>query len=482
MSVVNSMLRDLEARSGDSRQPKIPVRNEIATRRNGGLLMGVAVVAAAAIAWQFLPLSREGSLPFPKPNHPPAAASVPSVALPFDKTQTVAPPLPQPQATAVTPAAVSVAAKLSPAPPHANWQWSHDGFALQLDAAADVRYGIERVDAGTLKISLAHNALAPLEIPTPTPAWIDGTRVQRNAGQQTITISSSARLEYDVAMVEGGALVISVWRDTHSAANNSAADKVHAREAMSVVADEISYEAVENTENPSTTVTTRASAPIAAPRDYAKPRIDPSVLTPAQRDTRQSAQAATQLRAGQQSQALSTLHVALQSGDAAPKSTALLVTVLMSQQKMQEAQPYLERALQQTPRDVALLKLKARMLAAQGEIAGAREALATLSPATSTDTELLALTASLAQQARDFVAAASYYLQWTRIEPANGAAWYGLALALDAQASSASAVAAYQHALTLISDARLRDYAGVRIAALHGNAVESTKTGAAVAR
>jgi len=492
MSVVNSMLRDLEARSGDLRKPKIPVRAEVATRRNSALLIGIAVIAAAAVGWpkfegwqKELSPSHEASLPFQKPLAVPAAASVSAVAPPSGQIQSTTPPLPQPKVSLVTQSVTSAtASKPSPATRatlHASWQWSSDGFALQLDAAADVRYGIERVDAGTLKISLAHSALAALEIPTPTPTWIDSARVQRDGEQQTITISASTRLEYDVAMLDGSALVISVWRDANAVTKNSAAgnfvtDNVTAGKAAADNATADSSSANNSFANNATP----ANARIVAPRDYAKPRIDPSPLTSAQRDARQSAQASTQLRAGQQSQALSTLHAALQAGDAAPKSTALLVTILMSQQRMQEAQPYLERALQQTPRDVTLLKLRARMLAAQGEIASARDALAPLLPMTSTDTELLALTASLAQQAHDFVAAASYYLQWTRIEPASGGAWYGLALALDAQALSASAVAAYQHALTLISDARLRDYAGTRIATLQANSAESITTGAAV--
>jgi len=162
-----------------------------------------------------------------------------------------------------------------------------------------------------------------------------------------------------------------------------------------------------------------------------------------------------------------------------------LVAVLMSQQQLQEAQPYLDQALRHTPQDATLLKLKARMLAAQGDTARARAVLSQLSPATSADVELLALTASLAQQAQDFPAATAYYLQWTRIDPSSGAAWYGLALALDAQASTASAVAAYQHALTLINDTRLREYATVRIAALQAKttATKTTVTkDAAVAR
>jgi len=325
MSVVNSMLRDLEARSGDLRQPKIPVRTESSTRRSGALLIGAAIVAVAAVAWQFLA---------------PLVASPAAETQPL-QSQPVQPPPVQPQVQTVQPIANATASKPSQALPatlHASWQWSSGSFALQLDAATDVRYGIERVAADTLKISLTHASLAAVEIPAPTPSWVDSARVQHDAEQQTITIKADARLEYDVAMLNGGALVISVWRDELSIANvNRAAD---VNRAANEVTDE--------TASAPTPIETHTNPRIAAPKDYAKPRIDPSALTPAQRDTRQSAQAATQLRAGQNSQALSTLRVALQSGEAAPKSAALLVTVLMSQQHLKEAQPYLDRALQQT--------------------------------------------------------------------------------------------------------------------------------------
>jgi len=480
MSVVNTMLRDLEARSGEAHKLKIPVRSATPERRSGVLLIGAAIVAAAALAWQFLvPQFLEPQFLEPlsdKTAHGDArVSSVPVV-----------------QAAAVTPVAANPAPAMAPqsiasepAKPlslHASWQWSKDGFALQLDGANDVRYGVERVDAGTLKISLSHANLAALKIPAQTPAWIDSARVQRDGEQQVVTVSANTRLEYDIAMLDGGALVISAWRDkqwrdasfstdtTREYADDAAGETVAATKAMAVapIAARISN-----------------SADRTPPRDYAKPRIDRSTLTPEQRDARQSAQAATQLRAGQHSQALSTLRAAMQSGDAAPKSAALLVAVLMSQQQLQEAQPYLDQALRHTPQDATLLKLKARMLAAQGDTARARAVLSQLSPATSADVELLALTASLAQQAQDFPAATAYYLQWTRIDPSSGAAWYGLALALDAQASTASAVAAYQHALTLINDARLREYATVRIAALQvkTTATKTTVTkDAAVAR
>jgi tetratricopeptide (TPR) repeat protein len=303
-------------------------------------------------------------------------------------------------------------------------------------------------------------------VPAPTPSWIETVRIQRDGEQQIVTVQTQSRLEYDIAMLDGGALVISAWRDANAAAAAVArADAVAAEEDPG--AAQVAVKAL--------------------PRPYEKPRIDRSTLTPSQRDERQAAEASTQLRAGQQSQAITLLRTALQSTDPAPRSAALLVTILMSQQRLQDAQPYLDRALQQMPQDATLVKLKARMLAMKGETERARNVLAPLSPATSSDPELLAMAASLAQQAHDFAAAAAYYLQWTHIDARSGAAWYGLALAFDAQASSSNAVSAYQHALSLISDARLRDYANTRIAALKGtstpgNSNESVNTSAAVAR
>lgn len=477
MSVVNTMLRDLEARSGEQRKPRIPVRNAASPRRSNVLLVAVAAAAVAAVAWQYLmPVDapKKAAAPTALTNVPPvvqSTAATPAVAA----SESIAAPAIGAQAAPAASPSMAEAQTAAAPPLQANWQWSNDGFALQLDNASGVRYGVERVAAGTLKISLTHATLPLLDIPAPTPSWIDSTRIQRDAGQQTVTVVAGDRLEYDVAMLDDGALVISVWRD----AKDSAAG---------LPEQPVSIETVTETVRPAEPMATqRSESPNsemarAMPREYAQPRIDRSALTPAQRDARQAAQASTQLRAGQPSQALSTLRSAVQSGEAAPKSAALLVTILMSQQKLREAQPYLDSALQQSPQDPALLKLKARMLASQGDIARARDVIAPLASTMSADVELLALMASLAQQAQDFTAAAAYYLQWTRTEPTSGAAWYGLALALDAQASSASAVAAYRHALPLINDARLREYASSRIAALQATSTESVTTGAAVAR
>lgn len=464
MSVVNTMLRDLDARSGERRQPKIPVRSEQPAGRPW-LLMATAAIAAGAIGWHFLTPQLVPQLAATLRNDSANAVANESVAIveasvaasvaapPAGTVSTVSQPA-APLVAASEVAAPAAAATLVPL--HASWQWSNDGFALQLDDAGDVRYGIERVDAGTLKISLTHALLALLDIPAPTPGWIDSVKLQRDVQQQTVTVSAQSRLEYEIARLDDGALVISVWRDVGSA---TAGNEERAETTFS--------------EEPAAKNTAVAAKAVVAPaREYAKPRIDPSVLTPAQRDVRESAQAATLLRAGQPSQAITSLQAALQSDDAAPKSAALLVTILMSQQRLRDAQPYLDRALQQTPRDVALLKLKARMSVAQGDVAQARAVLLPLAPTKSNDAELVALAASLAQQANDFTAAAAHYLQWTRIEPGSGAAWYGLALAFDAQAASANAIAAFQHALTLISDTRLRDYANSRVTLLQQDGLQ----------
>lgn len=461
MSVVNTMLRDLEARGSDQRKLRIPVKKPLSDGAGGYrvLVGGTALVVIAVVAWQWgvlpgLPVTTGGGKSQPLL---PAANAVAQQAV-------IAPQAPVEQlVVSALPVAQTV---------QASWQWSNDGFALQLDGAADLRYGVERVDANTLKISLAHPALETLEIASPTPRWIETLRVQRDEQQQSVTVHAVSRLEYEIAALADNALVLSVWRSK---------EELPASTVYSIADDSVAAAVAPATALPAAAALPEGgAAETRAPRQrsavatgsYNAPRIERTALTPAQQDARLTAEAAAEIRAGQTARAITMLRkaqeasVAGSSNVAGPKSTALLVTLLLSQQRQVEAVPYLERALTAAPSDAALLKLKSRMLAAQGDPERARAVLEALQPTNSRDTELLALCASLSQQMHDFAAAATYYLQWTRIEPASGSAWYGLALALDAQASPVNAIAAYRQALNLISDARLRDYANTRIRSL----------------
>lgn len=451
MSVVNTMLRDLDARGDSNRAARIPVR-KIREKRSKAMvpaLLTLSVVAALGYAgWQQLN-ARDADV---VTSAPVVVATPIKPPLPAGEGwgegngQSALTPGPSPAGRGGNHAGQQIAATVQQV---ARWSWSNDGFALQLDHAAGLRYGVERVAADTLRITLAQSALATLDIPTPTPDWIESVRVQRDAGQQQVTIKAVSRLEYEIAAQHDDDIVVSAWRDAAAPVTAAAVSTDDAGARDDVTTPVASHQA---------TVPELTAPPVHRP-----PRVTPTTLTEAQQDARIAAQAATQIRAGDTTVALAQLRAAQQRLSSAPQSAALLATVLMSQQRLGEAQPVLEHALRVSPDDIALRKLQARLLATRGEPAQALAQIDTLQKHNVHDVELLALCASLAQQARDYPRAANYYLQWSRLEPNNGATWYGLALALDAQGAGASAAGAYRQALTLISDTRLRSYATTRL-------------------
>jgi len=124
-----------------------------------------------------------------------------------------------------------------------------------------------------------------------------------------------------------------------------------------------------------------------------------------------------------------------------------LVTLLIKQGKLPEASRYIDAGLKDTPDEVSLITLKARVLFSENRLQAALKELNHVSPQLKGNLDYYALMALIQQNLGNNTIAANLYEQLLKIEPRNANWWLGLGLSLENSNKPNMAVQAYHKAL-----------------------------------
>lgn len=146
-----------------------------------------------------------------------------------------------------------------------------------------------------------------------------------------------------------------------------------------------------------------------------------------------------------------------------------LVSLLLDDGQTVAAQAMLAQAMMQSPRHIPFIVLQAKIIAAQGDTAQAIELLNTVSPTLEQHPDYFSLLANLYQRAGDTEISAQMYRELVTYDPDSGVWWMGYGMALEANGSRNHAIQAYKRATTTGNlNSKLQMYSNSRIAALGG--------------
>jgi MSHA biogenesis protein MshN len=127
-----------------------------------------------------------------------------------------------------------------------------------------------------------------------------------------------------------------------------------------------------------------------------------------------------------------------------------LIAALQQQNKLVQAQEQMLEGVTQTPENLQLRKVYARLLMGNHHNLEAIEVLrAQPFPAVTQDLEYFALLAALLQETRQFAAAAQTYASLLQLRPETALWWFGLGVSMDQDGDFDQARNAYRRALAL---------------------------------
>ena len=161
-----------------------------------------------------------------------------------------------------------------------------------------------------------------------------------------------------------------------------------------------------------------------------------------------SERARQQIEAGDLAAAEETVTQRLASHPDDRAARELQIGLLLRGGRYDAALVAIDEGLQGHPDDRKLRLIKARLLAQRGETGPAIELLQAITAQPPASREALQMLGALHQQRQDYVAAIEVYRQLVTTTPAAGAAWVGLAIALDGKGQD-GALDAYRRALSL---------------------------------
>ncbi len=202
------------------------------------------------------------------------------------------------------------------------------------------------------------------------------------------------------------------------------------------------------------------AAPVEPPR--MERRLRP--LTPAQRAERAYAQGLAAMRAGDWAGARRAFRAAMRAVPGHPKSAEALARLELRAGRPQEAERVLREALAAQPGHSALARLLARLLAERGELEAAIATLRRALPGS--DAALYGLLGALEQRAGRAAQAAQAYRAALAREPRRAEWWVGLGIALEHLGRGEEAAEAYRRARGLGLAPALERFVGERLAAL----------------
>lgn len=170
-------------------------------------------------------------------------------------------------------------------------------------------------------------------------------------------------------------------------------------------------------------------------------------LSLAERDRQQVQLALQHWSSGLQLAALQTLDAFTFQNPDAHNSRETLAKLLIQQGELERAMQAVELGLAIAPNQNGYRKLKARLLLESGGAVEAVNLLASSAPLVSSDPEYHDLLASAYLASQQYESAATTYQSLLQQNSAEGRWWYGMAASLDASGRTADALIAYERAL-----------------------------------
>lgn len=415
MSLINQMLKDLEAR----RNPPLPTGDVIpsagsAARGNGKrsltlILALLVVVLALGLGYTLLQQKKSAPAPESLPTAAAAAAAepapAPTPATPAPNAQMADPALTtttqsrQPEANAQLPPAVPASrARLAHVTPSViDGSWQPRSFTLRGEGL-DSRHQVVVSWADKEKV------LAQKQV-----EWLDSTTAR-------------------IRLVTGNS--DEIWQLALLRPDGSRSNSIELEVIASPYAGSRSGESAEQPQ-------------------AERPQMEKTIRPPS------SAERADQLyqqgyRALQQHKADSAEKLwqqALSLEAAHDKSREGLIALYLSQGRKVEASKLLEEGLTHHPENGQLALLHARLQAEQGDNAAALATLEQAMGSAGEKPELFALAAALYQQQRDYGKSISSYQRALQLQPQQSNWWMGLGISLEGDGKTAEAKSAYEEAL-----------------------------------
>lgn len=432
MSVINKMLRDLDARRrpappGGVDLPGAPLPSRAEPRRSDSKrLLALVAVAAALAGWWWVD-QQQAPPPGPRvlveagPESPaPAAATAPADS---GGEQASAPPLaeagPAPEAVAEAPAPGEAAGETvaSPAP----------DTPVPGSPAAD----IAATGSPTPDIGVTWTSPRVTDMTQPGGDASAAAPADPSAGL-AVTVVDAAVPPPDAPAAP-------------AEAGGGVAPEVSAPTADSPAKARASV-APPGPQSPSA----EASSPPAFPGAPSEPRSATAKreprLSPAQQADRHYAEALRLMSLGVPEEAVARLRMALEANPALAPARQALAGLLAREGRLEPAMTLLAEGLNLAPGEPTLSMLLARL---QVERGGVNEAIATLQrglPAAGDDAEYRAFLAALAQRVGNHGEAIAHYAVALRQQPANGTWLAGLGISLEATGRTPEAAEAFLRA------------------------------------
>lgn len=453
MSLVNDMLRDLEARRASPAERERcgdlhavdetgAARRQRLQRLRLGLFAGGAVMGLAALAW----LAGEGR--FAAPPAPVAAPAAPSVELP-----------------PAQPAAVPAARLLDVLP-------QHDGRRLVLQLLLDRSVGYQRIDqAGS--VSLRLDAVQLVGEPRQGRLERDGRslswQVAAMDGQVQVQLTGPAeRLEVRDRLEPAGdrwQLWLEVPLDAAEPEVAEALQDLTPAEAEEEPLPDWLTREVPAAGDPAA----GEPAPEPAPVESIPTPAAPAELRIASHQPDPLARARQALAEQQYPRAISEFEALHRARPDDPEVARWLARAYLAGGETGRLLAWLPAQLAKRPFDAELRMLLARGQLSAGDAAAAVATLRQQPPEPSRDPAYHALLAALHQQVGDWAASAALYRRLLALRPEQASWQLGLAIALEQLDQSALAVRHYRLALQQPGlDDSARRFAGERAAALGG--------------
>lgn len=488
MSLVNDMLRDLEARNAPQAEPLAraglasapPLRRPLpSVWRLRGLLLATALLIAGAGTYLWSrPAAITTAMALARPAGSPAEASAQADGL------VAAVPAMRPPSAGTT-AATRVEA--------VRWQPEDAGGWLQLSLSAAPEVQLLGQDSRHLRFALNH-ALLTQPLPAIDSALLQSLTFSQEAEQLVFSLHSQQAVRFELNI---------------DASSQQVRIRVQPRPAPPASAEEIAESAVPASgarsatrpapledssgrlgsaapqsmvrkPNPSASSQLEGEAPIttAVAREAGAladkgvaPQTQVASSAPLMRkqlaapvDSEVVLQALQRVQEGQTDAARQLLQRQLQQNEASPLSRELLIKLLIAAGQSEAAAPWLTQGLASAPYDAGLRKLQARLLVEQGKPQAALQLLQPQPPAVAADPEYHEIRATLLQQSGQSEQAAAVYYQLLNSDSANARWWVGLGYALEQAQQRQQAARAYRNSLQVPDiDSNLRRYVNQRM-------------------
>jgi len=185
----------------------------------------------------------------------------------------------------------------------------------------------------------------------------------------------------------------------------------------------------------------------------------PSILTLTEQASSAYQRAFGFYQQGRVVDAEATLRVALDLAPGHIKARTLAIQLMMEQGRLSKAHELLLAGIKLTPHHYPYVQSLAHLLASQGQMQLALQQMEAAQYLATEDSNYLALLAWLYQRNDRHIEAARIYIDSLALNPEQGQWWLGLAISLQVQQDWQGAIEAYEYALAMGLEPKLRQYA-----------------------